>query len=768
MKAALGLMCLLAGLPVQASSASGCPSPAPADMLVSKQPLAMPVRPAHCETVNQTPPDFSWPDQGGASGYEVELTGPLQGRKKSLRNWINWGTALPPGEYQWRVTRLNRQGTAGQTSAWRRFVIAADAVPFVVPDGPVLLETAAQRARPRAFFRGAALAAWQKAIGSQRQPAWAGMLKQLAVPLPDEDAATRLDKPSKDGGARRYATQLTATKQAAAKVSARLLQASLAWMGTGDPAYREEARRLLGVVAGWDPQGATGAAHHQTAGQLVWAMALAYDWLHPHLSAPEKQRTRDAIAGRMDALLATFKQLDAHRLEKNPYNSHGWVALGEMAAASALLVGDDPRARVWFNATVPAFIQSVSPWGWHAGGMGNGTAYGMWDLMALMPPMDILREVLGVNLYQKASIRNLARFNAYFMPPGGVGGLFGDGAEKMEHAYTDDYLHAFALRVSEPWARWAAAGRAPGQPEAFIQLFAPAGDVPADAMPPQDSASGMLAASTGWVAMHSTLRSPRASVYFHAGPYGSFNHSHASQNGFVVELNGKRVLIDSGYYDYYGSPHHSGWYQRTVAHNAITFDGGQGQTTSDMNASGTVVFHSTGALADTVRGDATAAYGGQLSRALRTLVFVRPATLVVVDRLESSKARNWEWNVHADEAFRDNGKGRVVFSTPQGDGCLEVVSTSTPVTFTQTNVFTVPPESRRSDTERFPPQWHGAFKTLRPSNELVMATAIHLDCASRLPVAFSGSGAAVTITVDGKSWRFDADGKPVQMPEGTP
>src|SRR5437773_5827135 len=57
-----------------------------------------PIRPADCATVEQTPPDFSWPDRGAAARYEFSLTFPngTTHRLPTARNWIAWGEALPP------------------------------------------------------------------------------------------------------------------------------------------------------------------------------------------------------------------------------------------------------------------------------------------------------------------------------------------------------------------------------------------------------------------------------------------------------------------------------------------------------------------------------------------------------------------------------------------------------------------------------------------------------------------------------------------------
>ena len=70
--------------------------------------------------------------------------------------------------------------------------------------------------------------------------------------------------------------------------------------------------------------------------------------------------------------------------------------------------------------------------------------------------------------------------------------------------------------------------------------------------PPSNSA---YYPSIGWAAMHSDLGSPgRTSVFFKSSPYGSFNHSHGDQNGFLLSVAGQPLMIKAGWYDWYGSP----------------------------------------------------------------------------------------------------------------------------------------------------------------------------------------------------------------------
>ena len=134
------------------------------------------------------------------------------------------------------------------------------------------------------------------------------------------------------------------------------------------------------------------------------------------------------------------------------------------------------------------------------------------------------------------------------------------------------------------------------------------------------------------------------SAYFKSSRYGSFNHSHADQNSFVLHAHGWPLLIDSGFYDSYGSPHGAGWYRQTHAHNAMTFDGGQGQTTGD--AGGDRQNRRFPSLGKNGLGDGRQCARLRRCRALRTLVYLRPNHVVVYDALAATTARSWEWNLH--------------------------------------------------------------------------------------------------------------------------
>src|SRR5690349_1324994 len=95
---------------------------AEADWMQSAPPLAAAVRPADGMTVQQTPPDFSWPEASRNAQYTLNLTYP-DGKTRSLaapQNYANWNEVLPAGKYRWTVS------ADGKTSDARTFIVDAD------------------------------------------------------------------------------------------------------------------------------------------------------------------------------------------------------------------------------------------------------------------------------------------------------------------------------------------------------------------------------------------------------------------------------------------------------------------------------------------------------------------------------------------------------------------------------------------------------------------------------------------------------------------
>lgn len=741
---------------VMAGLLAGCQNLSSGATDLSSDPLAAPWRPAHGVQVTQTPPDFSWPAHSRALGYELLLL-PEQGGAQQIsttHNWALWPKMLAPGEYTWQIgVRLDKEQPV-QWGAAHRFRITDTAQSFVVPAPPEIWNTATGRARPRGFPRGAEHAALSAALlEGERKEAFktlqARVLRRAAEPLAAL-SPTQMSTPNRRA---RALKQLALPAQIAPDLQ-QTLEAAFLWQLLGETEYLTQARRRALGLASLDPHGVTGYhSQDQLTREIAWTLALAYDWLYPALSVKDRQTLLQAVVARQRTLIAAL--FDAQRpLAAFPYDSHRATTLGYAAAIAALIAGDVPAEDDQLAQLLPLYAQSVSPWGGEDGGFANGTDYAQWALDQLLV-WDVLRYAVGIDFYRKPWVSNLGRYFLYFLPPGAQVGVFGDGAERSPSPL---YLRAYLSRFDDPLYNWYAQSLPPSDASHLWLLLAPplARAVP-HAMPTVPDAGYFP--SIGWIAMHSRLADEnRYSIYFKSSAYGSYNHSHADQNSFVIHARGHALAIDSGVYDWYGSPHWRQWYKQTRAHNAITFDGGQGQVIDERRARGEITHFAHTPQADIARGDATAAYGGTLTKAHRTLVYLRPATVLVFDSLASEVPRRWEWNLHALTSMSLQERHARI-NHPDAALCVEMLN-APPGQFTQTNRYTAAPDAARS---RAPTQWHAQYAVREKTTSAIFLALLRLDCATA-DVAVTQQDSNIAVKIDTQRVIFDAAGNAALQP----
>lgn len=703
------------------------------DILERSDALLAPLWPPDCATVLQTPPDFTWPPQDGDSNtYTVTLVFPDGKEEKgtTTRNFLIWPRALAPGTYRWKVAV---KGKYTGESAPRTFTVDAAAVPFVVPTGEVAVALARKAPRPRTWANDATNPL--PVMKTERIRGFGELIGQVEKArreaLPAEPASRSKDE--------NYEIVIAESK--------RTMASAFAWAAGRNEWHAADAVRRLMNLASWNPRGPAGYAANDMAGRsIAWTLALGYDWMHDFLNPAQKAKIAAAIKAHAQPM---FDDL-APRLPRYPYDSHGNVSLTIAVAIAALMAGDLPEADEWLKSTASMAIVWTSPWGWQDGGFANGTQQLFWDTQSNLLAWYVYRGALGVDLARKPWVRNLGRAMAYFVPPGAPSGVFGDGRELELQEVWARVAKAYAGFAPSPLAHWYAR-HMKGEDAARIELLAAPKSEAGEGRLPAGTEHAAFFPSIGWAAMHSDLADPmRTSVYFKASPYGSYNHSHGDQNSFVIHHRGKRLAMGSGYYDGYRTPHWTNWYKQTRSANAITFDGGHGQGFNDRRFSGAITRFAHTAAFDYAIGRAEKAYGGALTRAQRSIAYVRPGIVLVHDVLASETPRTWEWNLHAVQRMRQHSDTRVAVVNGEASMCVELLA-APPVAFAQNDQFPAAPQDRKAVNE-----WHGRFATKEKSlgAEFVALMRIGSDCLRPTgAVAEKGDG----------GWRVRVDGKTVVL-----
>src|SRR6185295_4851659 len=271
--------------------ASDCAQDAPADWMNVSDPHAAQVRPRDCAEVEQTPPDFGWPDIGKDARYELTLTYP-DGRRKTLpaaQNFLNWPEPLPAGAYSWQVKSVGTRGT--QESRARRFAVGAQAQPFVVPDMRKLAAEVAAKPHPRGLPNQKDL----EAMARQRSGGLATLLREV-------DGKTRTQVPSEPRGPNAGANDANVFDEAK-----RTLNSLQAYALTGQDKYYADALRRLRNLASWDPAGGTAFTAprmDRSARFMTFVLALGYDWLYPRLDAATRSQLSAVLKARMGQMYA--------------------------------------------------------------------------------------------------------------------------------------------------------------------------------------------------------------------------------------------------------------------------------------------------------------------------------------------------------------------------------------------------------------------------------------------------------------------------------
>ena len=461
-----------------------------------------------------------------------------------------------------------------------------------------------------------------------------------------------------------YVTDSDALKNVTTQTSAIALKAqnaALSYIFTGDTRYADYAVDVALGISEWDVNGVTSyETQDQAYFEIVLRVAFVYDWMYNYMTDEQRTKIRTMLKARWDVL----KEESLRIIRKNPYNSHMWSYIPNIAIASIALLHEEPEVDEYYKQFLPMYIADFVPMSNEDGGWSKGTGYWTFAVNRDKSFIDVLQQGGYLNVYNKAWCQNEYLWAMYALPAGSVGS-FGDasGIDQPNATYVMG-LSKIATMTKNPVAVWVKnqVGQLSNHSWAYYDaiLAAEADEMEEEA--PVSYPRSHLFTDQGLVTMHSDLMDKsRISLYFRSSKYGSYNHMHADQNAFIIEAYGEPLAIKSGYYDSYHSTHDSGFTRKTYAHNSVTVDGGKGQKDDDMNAAGNIDMFVTHPDFDAAVGDATKAYNGALDKFVRSIVYVRPDTYIVIDDLKSSndEGSNFEWWLNAADgiSLHEDGKG---------------------------------------------------------------------------------------------------------------
>ena len=364
---------------------------------------------------------------------------------------------------------------------------------------------------------------------------------------------------------------------------------------------------------------------------------------------------------------------------------------------------------VFFNAYP---VWSDTDGGWH-----EGSSYWSSYLSRFTWWADIMREAMGVDAYDKPFFSQVGYYAMYLLPPGKVGGGFGDLVARRTASHNVPLMSVLAAQAQNPhWQWYVEQLGGPSSSGGYIGFIR--GQLPkVQAKAPDDLPASRLFEGTGQAYLNTSLTNADDSVQvvFKSSPFGTQSHGYESNNSFLLWAYGERLLIRSGYRDIYGSAHHQNWMWSTRSTNCITVNG-QNQRKRTVRAQGKITAFLTTPQVDVVIGDASESYEPPVEQFKRAILFIKPDLIVVYDRLKAREPSTFEYWLHAVNEF-DLGKGGQHNIKKGNAGCAISFHCRKKLTFSQTNEYDPNPRSRITLRE-----WHLTAKTTNKAKAMEFIT----------------------------------------------
>ncbi|MFW6161933.1 MAG: DUF4962 domain-containing protein [Planctomycetota bacterium] len=669
------------------------------------------------------PPGFVWRPQGRARTYELEVARDDGFKDVAYRSeQIGYNCHCPPetldgGRWFWRVRFRDKDGSLSRWSKTRSFTLGDDAVPFPMPAREELLDRIPKE-HPRLFVRPEQLGQLRELARGELKAEYEKLVahceKLLKNPPPTaeppkypEDCAYKSEQWRKIWwGNRRYT--IRALNGAATLAFTRLLG--------GKDDYGQLARRILLDCAEWDPKGATGYRYNDEAGMPYnYYFARTYTFVHDLLSEEERKTCQQVMRVRGWEM---YRHLCPRHLWR-PYSSHSnraWHFLGEVGIA---FHGEIPEASHWVWFAHNVFFNVYPVWSDDDGGWHEGVSYWSSYIHRFTWWADVMRAATRIDAYRKPYFSKVGYYPIYLMPPGTVGGGFGDLTARRRSRHCVPLMTNLAAQAQNPHWQWYVEAHGGPRTEGGTIGFVRGALPEVEARPPTDLPASRCFRGTGQACLNTTLLNAKDNVHlvFKSSPFGTQSHGYEANNAFLLYAYGQRLLIRTGRRDLYGSRHHKNWMWHTRSVNSVTVNG-HSQRKRNPYALGEILAFHTSPQMDYVAGEAGEAYAGKLDRFTRHLLFVKPGLVVIFDRLEAPKPATFEWWLHAPTEMQVDGQDDIRVVNKQA-GCRAAFLAPEGLELSQTSKFDPPPRPRVKLVE-----WHLTARTPKPAREAAFITVL--------------------------------------------
>jgi hypothetical protein len=686
-------------------------------------------RPADGSTAVMNPPSFTWLHDKRAAAYDVQWSRTPDFAGASTAKHVPWcvythNSPLAAGTWHWRYRFTTAKAEVSDWSATRSVTLPADAVLFPMPTRGEQRERL-PKAHPRLFLRPEDLPRLRAAAAAPG-PA-ADLFKEMRKQADKLIQSGPTPEPTVRGSARNKEDDEAVkhwwpNRETCDRAGGEAETLAFVWLITQEPQYGEAARKFVLALAAWDPDGPSNFALNCEAGKsMLYHPVRAYDWAYDSLTETDRATFRKVWQRRAADAWKSGEIGQGNGHLTRPFNSHGnriWHKLAEVGIA---LYGEVPEAETWLDYAVNKFYAAYPVWSDDDGGWHEGASYLTGYISKVTTWMQVAHSALALDGLKKPFFNQIGNVPLYVVPPHSPASGFGDLSYRPVGC---GFLHYFArmkgadsagAAAATHWSWWLeqTKTKAPGGWTGFLYA-ANLPPLPAP-VPPTDWPQSKIFHGTGVASLHDTLTDCREDVHFlfKADPFGTQSHGHNAQLGFQLNAYGECLLPACTYRDLHGSKFHYQWAHSTRAQNAVLVNGA-GQRPHSHLSTGSIIESRFTPQWDYVRGEATAAYTGLVTRAERAALFVKPDLLVLYDDFAAPRPATFQFMLHGLSAFTPDEADQTLRLDQKNAGLTVKYLAPQPLAFTQTDGFTPPPKMRNGRSP-FPNMWHVEASTKTPA-----------------------------------------------------
>ncbi|MCK6560220.1 heparinase II/III-family protein [bacterium] len=422
------------------------------------------------------------------------------------------------------------------------------------------------------------------------------------------------------------------------------------------------------------------------AGECLFTLSLAYDWLWPKLNESARARYREK-------LFKVAEQVWAHLgYEREDYAQAHFVGCSHgLLAFSFLFWNEHPRAQEWAAYLRGAFecvVQMLPEDGFYP----HGINLWIYEHTFLLRYLELFRHCAGENLWKRHSYwKNASQFRqASLSPDAQLGVTFGDPQFRVSG---DAWMHyLIASRAKSPEAQ-ALGDTLSDQPTAGVDfrsvpprrrvweyLFHEPELLSSPARQTQFHFSNggqffwRLGKQNNEALLTFRAGAPLGLRRYEHGEWSGYGHSDPCQGSFLLAQADKLLLCGSGPV-----------YRRdTLLNNTITIDGcGQIGDSAPWapefvppNRLARITNSFRAETLEWIEADLTASYLDFLGvqSLVRRLYVLRPLLFVVHDRIELKQSRELQWNLHTYGEIREiSHASNLQFQFTDGEQSLQVL-----------------------------------------------------------------------------------------------